>query len=145
MDTDIAGNMMTDFIIPLMAKFRIISHSEELPLLGLRLVSSEYGFESASGPNNRINVLALTAFGFVGAIIFSYVVGRFVAWCRNKSLSLRSNNAVVVLFVYAYVMQVIFFSEQDFYAMLNFIITIRKKPGCCLVKQAGEILKAMVF
>ena len=121
-DTDIAGNLSSDFIIPLMAKFRLFDYSKVIPQLGIRMVSYEMGLESASGPNNRINVLSLAAFGLFGAVIFSYCVGWFVAWVRNNSLKFGCESELLTIFVYAYASQVIFFAEQDFYAMLNFII-----------------------
>jgi len=86
-DYDIA-----DFIIQIFRdvflNFRIISYESNYAMESFsdKLYWYVYGSVYAGGPNNIYNLFSLAYLGFIGSLIYSFTLGYFISFIRNKCI-----------------------------------------------------------
>lgn len=70
-----------------------IEFLNEFPsLIGLRLYQTIFNTDTISGPNSRHNIYGLFYFGYVGSMLFSFILGLFIGFSKNKLYKILPNN-----------------------------------------------------
>lgn len=79
--------------------------SESMPdSVGYTMFKWFYTSDATIGPNARHNVFGYVYFGFIGSILFSFIIGFIISYVRNKLFfKLKKNVLGQLLFVFAYV------------------------------------------
>lgn len=80
--------------------------------LGFQLFQYHYDVDIMTGPNSRHNVFGLFYFGFLGSIIFSFLVGYLSSFFRNV-IFYRVNGSVTGLISYVSLAMIAPFFAQD--------------------------------
>ncbi|WP_156875233.1 O-antigen polymerase [Thermodesulfovibrio thiophilus] len=94
---------------------------EHVRVIGNQLVEIVYGIEQNTGPNARHNVLGYVAFGYFGAIIFSFLLGTLIGFLRNKLIKLVKGNLESLIF-FVLILSNVFSLEADLsYAVFSYI------------------------
>lgn len=94
---------------------------EHVRVIGNQLVKIVYGIEQNTGPNARHNVLGYVAFGYFGAIIFSFLLGSIIGFLRNKLIKLVKRN-IESLMIFVLILSSVFSLEADInYAVFSYI------------------------
>jgi len=94
---------------------------EHVRVIGNQLVAIVYGIEQNSGPNARHNVFGYVAFGYFGAIIFSFLLGTVMGFLRNKLIKLVKGNIESLMF-FVLILSSVFSLETDInYAVFSYI------------------------
>ena len=78
------GNAMLALFGNILGTLRLVPRENIPNPLGLTLYNYYYVSDTIAGPNARINVFGYVYFGFIGSIIFSYLIGLFAGFVRNK-------------------------------------------------------------
>lgn len=94
------------------AAFRLVPREQIPESLGITLFNYYYVSDSTAGPNPRLNVFAYVYYGFIGSIIFSFIVGLFVGYIRNKLFFKLRKNVFAQLFYTVLYLQIMNF-ETD--------------------------------
>jgi hypothetical protein len=64
--------------------------------LGMQLFSINYGYDASMGANARHNFLGVLCFGFLGSVIFSFILGWIIGFFRKKFLSIKANDDKII-------------------------------------------------
>lgn len=91
---------------------RIISWDKMPEALGITLKNIHHPSDILQGPNARHNVFGLIYYGFFGSILFSYFLGLFLGFVRNKLYLLLSYNKLGG-FIFTYLMLKIAAIDSD--------------------------------
>lgn len=81
--------------------FRIFKWNELPEAIGITLKNIHHPSDVPQGPNARHNVFGLIYFGYIGSIIFSFLIGFIISFIRNKlPLLLKFNLLNGFIFTY---------------------------------------------
>lgn len=86
---------------------------EHVRAIGNQLITIVYGSMDNSGPNARHNIFGYLSFGYMGSILFSFLIGLLIGFLRNKLIVLMKRN-LESLTIFVLILSGIFSIETDF-------------------------------
>ena len=72
--------------------FRIINWDQLPSSLGLQIYQTIYHTNAVTGPTSIYNVFGLFYFGYIGSIVYSYIVGLFIGFIVKKLIFVMKKN-----------------------------------------------------
>lgn len=110
----IEGNAVTLLFTDILGTYRIVSWDNLPKPIGMQLYSMVYNVDLSMGANARHNYLGLICFGFIGSIVFSYLLGCLVSYIRSKLYFKFYSKGFLVVTFYILLLQGVNFVETDF-------------------------------
>jgi hypothetical protein len=101
----------------------IIKESEIPQSIGFWLMETHHPEVTLKGPNSRMNVFGYTYLGFLGSIIYCFLIGFIASVLRNK-LYFKLNSNILGLILYCLAVHIALKLEIDFYSSLADLINI---------------------
>lgn len=111
---NINGTPIALLFTDILGTYRIIPWNELPRPIGMQLYNMVYNVDLSMGANARHNYLGLICFGFVGSIIFSYLIGCLLSYIRAKLYMTFFSKGFILVTFYILILQGVIYAETDF-------------------------------